>query len=169
MFIKLTPRAAFWSLVDPITRKLIVHLTFQDPGPKEVNFEKLNAHCKQIVTAGLQYGNVMQVKDPAAKKKAPAPKADPVVDEKKLGQVDARVKAQELSVEEFLGQGVRGIRDQLRTGQYGSEYLSRAIELEKAGAGRKTVLSALEQKFNKVGGAGAIVEEEQEQIEITIA
>lgn len=168
MFIKLTPRAAFWSLVDPITRKLIVHLTFQSPGPKEVNFEKLNAHCKQIVTAGLQHGNIMKAKDPDAKK-AKAPKADPVVDDKKLGQLDTQVKAQELSVEAFLDQGVRGIRDQLRSGQYGSEYLSRAIELEKGGAGRKTVLSALEQKFNKVGGTGAIVEEEEEQIEITIA
>ena len=169
MFIKLTPRAAFWSLVDPITRKLIVHLTFQDPGPKKVNFDKLGAHCKQIVNAGLQYGNITQVKDPDAKKKVKAPKVDPVIDDKKLGQVDAQAKAQELSVEAFLDQGVRGIRDQLRSGQYGSEYLSRAIELEKGKAGRKTVLSALEQKFNKVGGTGAIVEEEEEQIKIQLA
>lgn len=168
MFIKLTPRAAFWSLVDPITRKLIVHLTFQKPGPLKVNFDKLNAHCKQIVTAGLQHGNIMKVKDPDAKK-AKAPKPDPTIDEKKLGQIDAQAKAQELSVEAFLDQGVRGIRDQLRSGQYGSEYLSRAIELEKGGSGRKTVLSALEQKFNKVGGTGAIVEEEEEQIKIQLA
>lgn len=165
MFIKLTPRAAFWSLVDPITRKLIVHLTFQDPGPKEVHFDKLNKFCKQIVNAGLEFGNIMQAKDPAVKKKVP----EPTVDDKKKGQEDHRVSDQSVNIEGFLKQGVRGIRDQLRDNHYGSNDLSRAIELEKAGANRKTVLSSLEQKLNKVGGAGVVVEKDEEQIEILLA
>jgi hypothetical protein len=147
---------------------LIVHLTFQKTGPLEVDYDKLNNHCKQIINAGLEYGNIIQVKDPATKK-AQAPKVDPVVEDNKKGQEDHRVANEKMSVEGFLKQGVRGIRDQLRTGQYKSEFLSRAIELEKAGPGRKTVLSALEQKFNKVGGTGAIVDKDEEQIEIQIA
>lgn len=169
MFIKLTPRAAFWSLVDPISRKLIVHLTFQKPGPVEVNFDKLNKHCKQIVTAGLEYGNIMKTKDPATKKKAPKP--DPKVEEKveTKGTEDHRVADQTINIESFLKQGVRGIRDQLRDNDYGSDDLSRAIELEKAGANRKTVVSSLEQKLNKVGGASTVVDEDEEQIEIQLA
>jgi hypothetical protein len=167
MFIKLTPRAAFWSLVDPITRKLIVHLTFQKPGPVEVNFNKLNKHCKQIVNAGLEYGNIMQTRDTVTKKKAP--ELDPKVEEeKKKGTEDHRVSSQKINIESFLEQGVRGIRDQLRDNDYGSEDLSRAIELEKAGANRKTVLSSLEQKFNKVGGASVVVDKDEEQIEIQL-
>lgn len=167
MFIKLTPRAAFWSLVDPITRKLIVHLTFQQPGPVKVNFDKLNKHCKQIVNAGLEYGNIMKAKDPDVKK---APKPDPVAEEKKKkGEEDHRVADQVINVESFLKQGVRGIRDQLRDNNYGSDDLTRAIELEKAGKGRKTVLSSLEQKLNKVGGAGIVTAKDEEQIEIQLA
>jgi hypothetical protein len=166
MFIKLTPRAAFWSLVDPVTRKLIVHLTFQDPGPKEVNFERLNKYCKQILNAGLEHGNIMQAEDPNAKVK---PKVD-VKDEDKKGQEDKRVEAQKVSAEEFLKQGVRGIRDQLREGTFDAEFLSRALELEKGNKkSRKTVLTALEQKLNKVGGATAVTESDEEQIEIQLA
>lgn len=167
MFIKLTPRAAFWSLVDPITRKLIVHLTFQTPGPVKVNFDKLNKHCKRILNAGLEYGNIMKTKDSAAKKVS---KPDPKVEEKKKkGTEDHRVADQTVNIESFLKQGVRGIRDQLRDNDYGSNDLSRAIELEKAGANRKTVISSLEQKLNKIGGASAIVDEDEEQIEIQLA
>lgn len=166
MFIKLTPRAAFWSLVDPVSRKLIVHLTFQDPGPKEVNYDKLDKYCKQILNAGLQHGNIMQVADPKAKAK---PQVEHKEEDKK-GQEDTRVETQKLSAEEFLKQGVRGIRDQLREGTFGAEFLSRAIELEKAEKKpRKTVLTSLEQKLNKVGGATAVTETEEEQIEIQLA
>jgi len=165
MFIKLTPRAAFWSLVDPLSRKLIVHLTFQDPGPKKINAKGLNAQCKQILEAGLKMGNIMQMKDPkaVAKPKEPAPEI------KKKGQEDSRIAQQEMTAEEFLKQGVRGIRDQLRDVPYGSIFLSLAIELEKAGPARKTVLSALEQKLNKVGGTSAVVDKDEEQIEIQLA
>jgi hypothetical protein len=167
MFIKLTPRAAFWSLVDPVSRKLIVHLTFQKPGPVEVDKSKLSKYSLQILNAGLQHGNIMEVKDPNAKseQKVVEPK-----DEDKKGQEDNRVKAQEISAEEFLKQGVRGIRDQLREGTFTAEMLSRAIELEKgAKKPRTTVLTALEQKLNKVGGALAVTESEEEQIEIQLA
>jgi hypothetical protein len=54
-------KAAFWALVDPVARKLIVFLTFKDPGPKEVNYEDLNVHCKQIIDAGLEQGNIILV------------------------------------------------------------------------------------------------------------
>ncbi len=63
MLIKLTERAAFWSLVNPTTRKLVVHLTFNDPGPKKINYKKLNVHCKQIIDAGLKYGNIIEVEN----------------------------------------------------------------------------------------------------------
>lgn len=165
MFIKLTPRAAFWSLVDPVSRKLIVHLTFQKPGPVEVNEAKLSKYSLQILNAGLQHGNIMQVKDPNAKAK---PKADSKEEDKK-GQEDSRVEAQKVSAEDLLDQGVRGVRDQLRAGTFDAEFLSRAIELEKEGKARTTVLTALEQKLNKVGGATAVTESDEEQIEIQLA
>lgn len=163
MYIKLTPKSAFWSLVDPLTRKLIVHLTFQKPGPVFVNEDSLNPHCKQILDAGLSFGNIMQVTDPD-KKKAKKAESKP-----KEGTEDARVSKQEMSAEELLKEGVRGIRDQLRDKTHTAEFLSRAIELEKEGAARKTVLTALEQKLNKVGGTTAVVDTDEEQIEINLA
>lgn len=169
MFIKLTKRAAFWSLVDPVTSQLKVHLTFHQPGPVEIDYNSLNAHCKQIVKAGLSIGNIVQVKidkKPVAEPWAAA-KEDPSVEKK--GQEDARVEKQLMSAEEFLKGGIRVIRDHLRTGKYGSEYLSRAIEVEKAGAGRKTVIEALEQKLNKIGGTTAVTHKDEEQIEINLA
>ncbi len=63
MLIKLTERAAFWSMVNPLTRELIVHLTFQDPGPKKINYKKLNKHCKYIVDAGLALGNIIKCEE----------------------------------------------------------------------------------------------------------
>jgi len=165
MFIKLTPRSAFWSLVDPLTRKLIVHLTFQKPGPVEVDYKGLNKFCKQIVNAGLELKNIMQVEDPNAKKAKVEEKTAP----EPKGQEDTRVATQEMSAEELLKEGVRGVRDQLRDKTHTAEFLSRAIELEKAGAARKTVLTALEQKLNKVGGITAVVDSDEEQIEINLA
>lgn len=165
MFIKLTPRAAFWSLVDPISRKLIVHLTFQKPGPIEIDETKFSKYSKQILHAGLEHGNIMRVSNPNIKK--PEPKVE-VKDEDKKGQEDTRVKTQKVSAEEFLKQGVRGVRDQLREGTFNAEFLSRAIELEKEGPARKTVLTALEQKLNKVGGATAVTDGDEEQIEIQL-
>lgn len=165
MFIKLTPRAAFWSLVDPVSRKLIVHLTFQKPGPVEVDETKLSKYSLQILNAGLQHGNIMKAKDPSAKAE---PKVEPKEKGKK-GQEDSRVEAQKVSAEDLLDQGVRGVRDQLRAGTFDAEFLSRAIELEKEGKARTTVLTALEQKLNKVGGATAVTESDEEQIEIQLA
>jgi hypothetical protein len=165
MFIKLTPRAAFWSLVDPVSRKLIVHLTFQKPGPVEVDETKLSKYSLQILNAGLQHGNIMKAKDPNAKVK---PKVE-TKEEDKRGQEDSRVESQKVNAEDFLDQGVRGVRDQLRAGTFDAEFLSRAIELEKEGKGRTTVLMALEQKLNKVGGATAVTESDEEQIEIQLA
>lgn len=165
MFIKLTPRAAFWSLVDPVSRKLIVHLTFQKPGPVEVDETKLSKYSLQILNAGLQHGNIMKAKDPNAKAE---PKVEPKEKGKK-GQEDSRVEAQKVSAEDLLDQGVRGVRDQLRAGTFDAEFLSRAIELEKEGKARTTVLTALEQKLNKVGGATAVTESDEEQIEIQLA
>jgi hypothetical protein len=165
MFIKLTPRAAFWSLVDPVSRKLIVHLTFQKPGPVEVDETKLSKYSLQILNAGLQHGNIMKVKDPNAKAE---PKVEPKEKGKK-GQEDSRVEAQKVSAEDLLDQGIRGVRDQLRADTFDAEFLSRAIELEKEGKARTTVLTALEQKLNKVGGATAVTESDEEQIEIQLA
>lgn len=166
MFIKLTPRAAFWSLVDPVSRKLIVHLTFQNPGPLEVNKSKLSKYSLQILNAGLQHGNIMEVKDPNAKPEKPKVE---VKDEDKKGQEASRVEMQEVKAEDLLDQGIRGVRDQLRAGTFNAEFLSRAIELEKEGKARSTVLTALEQKLNKVGGATAVTESDEEQIEIQLA
>jgi hypothetical protein len=153
-------------LVDPITRKLVVHLTFQKPGPVEVNEAKLSKYSLQILNAGLQHGNIMKVKDPNAEPERPKVE---VKDEDKKGSEDNRVKTQEVKAEDFLSQGVRGVRDQLRAGTFNAEFLSRAIDLEKEGKARSTVLTALEQKLNKVGGAAAVTDSDEEQIEIQLA
>ena len=164
MFLQLTPNNAFWSLVEPDTRELIVHLTFQNPGPVEVDYDGLPPHLKQIIDRGIQLGNILRVDVEPPK----PPKEVPEEVAPKVGGEDRRVLKQKLNVDVLLELGVRGVRDQLRTNLYDVEYITRAIETEKQGRNRQTVIKALEQKLNKLGGAGAVIESDKEEIEILI-
>ena len=163
MFLQLTPNNAFWSLVEPNTRELIVHLTFQKPGPVEVDYESLSNHLKTIIANGLKLGNIMMVD-----KEPKAPEVVDVVEPDKIGGEDRRVHKQALNVEALLELGVRGVRDQLRTNLYDVEYITRAVETEKGAKNRQTVIKALEQKLGKLGGAGAVIESDEEEIEILV-
>jgi len=165
MFLRLTEKSPFWSLVDENTRTLLVHLTFQNPGPVEVDYENLKDHHKKVVQQGLALGYIAKVE---AEKEEEAPEVE-VIEEKPLaGAEDRRVEVQLLTAEELLGKGVRGIREELRDKPYGTEFLTRAISVEKEGKNRVTVVQALEQKINKLGGAGAVEESDAEEITIQL-
>jgi len=167
MFLRLTEKSPFWSLVDEKTRKLLVHLTFQNPGPQEVDYESLAPHHKKIVKQGLALGFIAEVKKEV---KPPEPEKEVVETPPPLvGDEDRRVAKQLMTVEELLDQGVRGIRDELREASYNAEFLTRAISAEKDGNNRITVIQALEQKINKLGGAGAVEESDKEEITIQLA
>ena len=165
MFLQLTPNNAFWSLVEPETRNLIVHLTFQNPGPVEVDYDSLAPELQKIIDNGILLKNIIRVDT--------EPEPEVVEEEQEVldnmaGMEDRKVKAQLLNIEQLLKLGVRGVRDQLRTNLYDVEYITRAIETEKEGKARQTVIKALEQKLNKLGGAGAVIESEEEEIEILV-
>lgn len=165
MFLQLPPNNAFWSLVEPDTRELIVHLTFQNPGPVKVDYDNLPPHLKQIIDRGIQLGNILRVdvEPPKPQEEIPEEETTP-----KVGGEDRRVLKQKLNVDVLLELGIRGIRDQLRTNLYDVEYITRAIETEKQGKNRQTVIRALEQKLNKYGGAGAVIESDKEEIQILL-
>ena len=166
MFLRLTEKSPFWSLVDEKTRKLLVHLTFQNPGPQEVDFESLAPHHQKIVKQGLALGFIAEVKKEVA---PPKPEEEAAETPPLVGDEDRRVAKQLMTVEELLDQGVRGIRDELREAPYNAEFLTRAISAEKDGNNRITVIQALEQKINKLGGAGVVEESEKEEITIQLA
>ena len=167
MFLQLTPTNAFWSLVEPVTRKLLVHLTFQNPGPVEVDYDSLEPQLQKIIDNSLYLKSVMRVDVEPPKPEVPK-EVETEVPDSKLGMVDQKVKVQRLNIEHLLELGVRGVRDQLRTNLYDVEYITRAIETEKGGKARQTVTKALEQKLGKLGGAGAVIESEEEEIEILV-
>ena len=167
MFLQLTPTNAFWSLGEPHTRKLLVHLTFQNPGPVEVDYDSLEPELQKIIDNSLYLKSVMRVDVEPEEAKVVDPEKKETPDPK-LGMVDRKVEAQRLNIDQLLEFGVRGVRDQLRTNLYDVEYITRAIEAEKEGKGRQTVIKALEQKLNKIGGAGAVLESEEEEIEILV-
>ena len=164
MFLQLAPNNAFWSLVEPKDRNLIVHLTFQNPGPVEVDYESLDPHLQKIIDNGLLLKNIIRIDT----EPEPVEVVEEEPTETKLGMVDQKVNAQRLNIEQLLELGVRGVRDQLRTNLYNVEYITRAIETEREGKGRQTVIKALEQKLNKLGGAGAVIESDSEEIEILL-
>ncbi len=165
MFLQLTPTNAFWSLLEPDTRKLIVHLTFQNPGPVEVDYDSLDPGLQKIIDNSLLLRSIQRVDvEPEVVEVV----KEEIPEDSKLGMVDQKVKAQRLNIEQLLELGVRGVRDQLRTNLYDVEYITRAIETEKEGKGRQTVTKALEQKLNKIGGAGAVLESDEEEIEILV-
>jgi hypothetical protein len=58
MEISLTNKSAFWTLMEG--NKLIVHLTFKDPGPKTIDYAKLPKKLQKIVDQGLKRGNITQ-------------------------------------------------------------------------------------------------------------
>ena len=178
MFLQLTTKTAFWSLVDQDTRQLIAHLTFLKPGPVEVDYDNLMPSLQRVVDDGLAYGSIIRT-DQLEEEQAcncegedrcsDCGKEPEEVEAAKKGVEDQRVEKQLLTIDQILDQGVRGVRDQLRTGLYSAEYISRTIETEKAGKNRQTVIKALEQKLNKMGGAGAVIESDEiEEIEITV-
>lgn len=166
MFLQLTSKSPFWSLVEEQTRNLLVHLTFQNPGPVELDYENLSDEHKLIVRQGLTLGYIEQVL-------MEQPKADPVVEvveeEPPVGAEDRRVEVQLLTAEQLLAKGVRGVRETLRDSPYDAEFLTRAISVEKEGKDRVTVLQALEQKINKLGGSGAVEESDEEEVTIQYA
>jgi hypothetical protein len=165
MFLRLTEKSPFWSLVDENTRELLVHLTFQNPGPVELDYDSLKDHHKKVVAQGLSLRYIEQVV-------MEEPKEEPVeevVTEEPIGAEDRRVETQLLTAEQLLAKGVRGVRDELRDAPYGAEFLTRAISVEKEGKNRVTVVQALEQKINKLGGAGAVEESDEEEITIQYA
>lgn len=180
MFLQLTTKTAFWSLVDQDTRQLIAHLTFLKPGPVEVDYDNLETSLKKVVDDGLAYGSIIRTDQPEEELKCTCEGADQCnecdngkdpeeVEAAKKGIEDTRVEKQLLTIDQMLDQGVRGVRDQLRTGLYSAEYITRTVETEKAGKNRQTVIKALEQKINKIGGTGAVIEsDETEEIEINI-
>lgn len=176
MFLQLTNKTAFWSLVDQDTQELIAHLTFLNPGPVEVDYDNLNGLLKKVVDDGLAFGSVVRTDQPEPEHECDC-KGDcgddcckeSEVEVVKKGVEDQRVEKQLLTIEQMLDQGVRGVRDQLRTGLYNAEYITRTVEAEKAGKNRQTVIKALEQKLNKIGGTGAVLESDEEEIEIQLA
>ena len=163
MFLQLTSKSPFWSLVEEDTRNLLVHLTFQNPGPVELDYEKLYDRHKLIVKQGLALGYIEQVM-------REEPVVEVVEEEEPLkGPEDRRVEVQLLTAEELLKKGVRGVRDELRDKPYDAEFLTRAIAVEKEGKNRVTVAQALEQKINKLGGAGAVEDSDAEEVTIQYA
>jgi hypothetical protein len=58
MLLSLSNKIAFWSLVEE--GKLILHLTFKDPGPKKINYEALSEESKKIVDKALENGHITQ-------------------------------------------------------------------------------------------------------------
>lgn len=177
MFLQLTNKTAFWSLVDQDTRQLLAHLTFLKPGPVEIDYDNLKPMLQKVVDDGLAFGSIIRT-DQAEEgcgcesedRCNDCGKEPEEVEAGKKGVEDQRVSKQLLTCEQMLDQGVRGVRDQLRTGLYGAEYITRTIAAEKEGKNRQTVIKALEQKFNKIGGAGAVLESgEPEEIVIELA
>jgi len=163
MFLQLTSKSPFWSLVEEDTRNLLVHLTFQNPGPVELDYENLDDRHKLIVKQGLALGYIEQVM-------REEPVVEVVEEEEPLkGPEDRRVEVLLLTAEELLKKGVRGVRDELRDKPYDSEFLTRAIAVEKEGKNRVTVAQALEQKINKLGGAGAVEDSDAEEVTIQYA
>ena len=163
MFLQLTSKSPFWSLVEEDTRNLLVHLTFQNPGPVELDYESLDDRHKLIVKQGLALGYIEQVM-------REEPVVEVVEEEEPLkGPEDRRVEVQLLTAEELLKKGVRGVRDELRDKPYDAEFLTRAIAVEKEGKNRVTVAQALEQKINKLGGAGAVEDSDAEEVTIQYA
>jgi hypothetical protein len=141
-------------------------LTFQNPGPVYVDYESLTPHLQKIIDNGLFLKNVIEVeKEPEIPKEVVE---EVEIPDNKQGMVDQKVKVQMLNIAQLLELGVRGVRDQLRTNLYNVEYITRAIETEKEGKARQTVTKALEQKLGKLGGAGAVIESEEEEIEILV-
>jgi hypothetical protein len=166
MFLQLTPTNAFWSLLEPNTRAIIVHLTFQNPGPVYVDYDALDPHLQKIIDNGILLRNIIEVKSEPEVPEEVVEEVDPP--DNKRGMVDQKVQVQMLNIAQLLELGVRGVRDQLRTNLYDVEYITRAIETEKEGKARQTVTKALEQKLGKLGGAGAVLESEEEEIEILV-
>jgi len=163
MFLQLTSKSPFWSLVEEDTRNLLVHLTFQNPGPVELDYESLDDRHKLIVKQGLALGYIEQVM-------REEPVVEVVEEEEPLkGPEDRRVEVLLLTAEELLKKGVRGVRDELRDKPYDAEFLTRAIAVEKEGKNRVTVAQALEQKINKLGGAGAVEDSDAEEVTIQYA
>ena len=58
MLLSLSNKIAFWSLVEE--GKLLLHLTFKDPGPKEIDYDSLSEESKQIVDSGLRKRHITQ-------------------------------------------------------------------------------------------------------------
>jgi len=166
MFLQLTSKSPFWSLVEEDTRNLLVHLTFQNPGPVELDYESLDDRHKLIVKQGLALGYIEQV---MIEEPVEEPVVEVVEEDQLKGPEDRRVEVQLLTAEELLKKGVRGVRDELRDKPYDSEFLTRAIAVEKEGKNRVTVAQALEQKINKLGGAGAVEDSDAEEVTIQYA
>ena len=47
---------SFWTLLDPNTREVIVHLTFKKPGPIKVDYENLAPAVQSIIDRGIKLG-----------------------------------------------------------------------------------------------------------------
>jgi hypothetical protein len=58
MHLSLSSKIAFWTLIDPVTGKMVVHLTFKDPGPKKIDYDSLSKKAQKIVDKGLAEGNI---------------------------------------------------------------------------------------------------------------
>ena len=63
MLLSLSETIAFWTLVDDTKGVILLQLTFEDPGPKELNYDKLPKKLQKLVDKALVEGRITQGKD----------------------------------------------------------------------------------------------------------
>lgn len=163
MLIKLNPGQPFWMLFDEMGIDPIIRLTFDEPGPLELDVTQLSPANQERLALGFFYRIITEV-DPGTVEATPtAPiqidhliDSNPIIQAKKILQgnvhkvsaaLEPLIKAHNLEMLETL----------------------RALEFQgenQNGAPRTTVLSAIDRAIHRCGGLTAIVESEQEVVEL---
>lgn len=59
MLLSLSNKAAFWTLIDT-KGVMLLHLTFKDPGPKEIDYDKFSKKHQKMIDRAVTEGVLTQ-------------------------------------------------------------------------------------------------------------
>jgi hypothetical protein len=148
MKIKLSDKATMFFVIG--TK---IHLSFQDPGPKEVDFNNLRTDQKQQILWAIQNGTILsdRKEDEVRKEVIAKSYAQTVADVKAAVEAPATVGEFESSREEelkhFLTSKYNDFKKNLK--DYNIAELRVMLKLEKEGKSRKSNLDLIENAISK--------------------
>lgn len=165
MRVKLAAGQPYWMLLDPLTDKPAYYLSFEQPGPIEIQENTLSQRELEILRAALRY-RLLELADGTESQQL-SPQEERI-DAAYLLETDSSLKAHEL-LQLNVAKCLEAINALVRDEQLAVLEAMRTLEEQGQnhnGAPRKTILAAIDKAIANCAGLTDVTETEPEEVTI---